>query len=351
MNSKLRPKADRLTLMAGLFLGLVPANLAFTQDRVYPKQGVVVSGEIQELSAKEVTLEVRGKNQTFEMSEVRKVTFDDEPTGLDRARESYLNDQFDQALDEIKKIDASSLKSPRVREDYQFYRWFCEGKLSLAGEGDKNAAIQGLLALASGNRNTHHLYALSEMLGALALSVNKPDNAANYYKVLLSAPDPNLRALGIYRLAEVELSQQKVDQAKERLGQLVKAQSKSPEMTRLKSLAAVGLAVCENLAGNSQEALGRLDELIAKHDSTDHELFARIYNAQGAVYQSLNQPQEALLSYLKTDLLFFSHADPHAEALFHLKTLWSQVGESARAAEAGSRLVAQYASSAWANKP
>ena len=90
--------------------------------------------------------------------------------------------------------------------------------------------------------------------------------------------------------------------------------------------------------------------MVQKHDSTDQALFARINNARGACYQSLNKPEQALLSYLQTDLLFFTDPEAHAEALYFLNRLWPVAGNPARAADAQARLVNRYASSKWANK-
>ncbi len=337
-------------LLAWVLTACVCQNITRANDRLYPKQGVSVQGEIVELSPAQVTIAVRGKNQVFAMDEVSKITFDDEPTGLDRAREQVRLGQYEQALEELKKISLSGISNPRVREDVQFYRYYCEGRLGLAGNGDTKAAIKGLLAVYSANRNTHHLYELNEMLGELALAVGQPDTASNYFKALLSAPSPDTKAIGVYRLGEVKLAQDKPTEAKIRFQQLVSAQASSPEMARLKSLAEVGLAVCENLAGNSQQALEKLSGMVQKYDSTDQGLFARINNAKGACYLALNQPSRALLSYLQTDLLFFTEAEAHAEALYHLVQLWSQEGQAARAAEARERLISQYASSVWANK-
>jgi hypothetical protein len=121
-------------------------------------------------------------------------------------------------------------------------------------------------------------------------------------------------------------------------------------MLRLKTLAEVGLAVCENLQGNSQAALNSLNALVQKNDSSDQALFAKIKNAQGACYKAMKQPKLAVVRYLQTDLLFFTAPEAHAEALYHLSQLWPEIGDPARGAEARSRLVSQYAASTWANK-
>lgn len=340
--------AARFLLMWAILLAPV---CLLGEDRVFPEKGILASGQIKEITPSSVTITVRGKDQVYAMSDVRKISFDGEPNTLDRARENVIQGQYEQALEEVKKISTDGIANPLVRQDVEFYRHYSEGQLGLAGNGDKQAAIKGLLALANSNPKTHHLYDLSELLGELAVAVGQPDQAVRYFNLLRTAPNDTIKANGVYRLGEVELSQGKHEEARVRFEQLTQAPSTSPELVRLKSLAEVGLAVCDHLAGNTQRALDKLNSLVAKHDSTDHTLFAKINNAKGACFQALEQPNRALLSYLQTDRLFFTHAEAHAEALYHLSKLWPLVGEGSRAAEAKERLVAQYASTTWAEKP
>lgn len=341
------PAAVTLCLWAGV-LGAV--SDARAEDRVYPERDTVASGKIVELTPTLVKITVRGKDQTYDMSDVRKISFDGEPNSLDRARESVLQGQYEQALDEVKKIPLESLANPLIKQDVEFYRFYCEGKLALAGSGDKTAASNGLIGVVKENPKNHHFYEISELLGELEVASGRPDQAARYFNLLLSAPHADTKALGVYRLGEVQLAQGKHEEAKIRFEQLAGATSTSPEMGRLKNLAEVGLAVCDNLAGNSQAALDKLDRLAQQFDSTDHGLFARINNARGACYQALGKTNQALLSYLQTDLMFFTDGETHAEALYYLTQLWPEAGQPTRAADAKQRLATQYAASAWANK-
>ncbi len=341
----------RWVCLSMLWLLPLASTPAWGQDKVYPKQGAVATGKITEITRTEVSIDVRGNQQKLPLVDVRKITFDGEPSGLDRARELYLQEQYDQALDEIKKIDASSVKNPLIAQDMEFYRYYCEGKMGLTGTGgDKEKAAAGLVNLARKNGNSHHMFELSELLGDLAVALGKADGAVNYYNLLLSAPTPELKARGVYRLAQLELGQGKTTEAKTRFQQLTGATASTPGMARLKSLGEVGVAVCEIREGKPEQALAQLKQMVDKYDSTDQELFAHIYNAQGACYTALNQDNLAVLAYLKTDYLFFSDAEAHAEALYYLSKLWPKIGEPAKAADSRSRLVARYAGSAWANK-
>ncbi len=338
-----------LLLMSGLVMS-GRMTQAHAQDRVYPKRDTVASGKIVELTKDSVKITVRSKDQIFDMSDVRKISFDGEPSTLDRVRESVLQGQYEQALDEVKKIPADSVKNALVKQDVLFYRFYCEGKQGLAGSGDKGAASKGLLAVVQENRNTHHFYEISELLGEIEMASGRPEQAARFFTFLTSAKSAYTKALGEYRLGEVQLAQGKHQEAKALFEKLAGTSSSTPEMGRLKNLAQVGLAVCDNLAGNSQAALTKLDELAQQFDSTDQGLFARINNARGACYSALGKTNQALLSYLQTDLMFFTDGESHAEALFRLSELWPKVGQPSRAAEAKARLTSQYASSTWANK-
>jgi hypothetical protein len=100
--------------------------------------------------------------------------------------------------------------------------------------------------------------------------------------------------------------------------------------------------------GKADEAIKQLQELIRKNDPQDAVLFARAYNALGRCYLKQNKPKDALLALLHTDVLFYSDADAHAEALYHLSKLWNEVNKSDRALAARTTLRERYAGSVWA---
>ena len=77
-------------------------------------------------------------------------------------------------------------------------------------------------------------------------------------------------------------------------------------------------------------------------------LFARAYNALGRCYMKQNKPKDAVLALLHTDVLFYADADAHAEALYYLSKLWSDINKSDRAVAARSTLRERYAGSIWA---
>lgn len=331
-------------------LAIVGSSLASAQDKVVLLKGATAIGKIEEITRDQVTINVKSKNQNYKTNEIARVVFDDEPNNLETARSFLNNRQFNLAEAELKKVDMSKLKDERVTRDVQFYKAFTAAKMALSGMGSARDAAKELSAAHKAEPQSYHAYKAAETLGELATALNLPDLAAGYYNELAGAPFPEMKALAAYKLGEVALTSGKLPQARKMFDQLLSAQATDAEMIRLKNLAEVGLVVCDAREGKSQEALTKLQELVKKNDSSDQALFARIYNAQGVCYEALGQTQQALLAYLRTDLLFSSSPDLHAEALYHLTQLWPKVGQPQRSTEARQQLTSKYPSSPWSNK-
>ncbi|MEM7478762.1 MAG: hypothetical protein AAF483_27580 [Planctomycetota bacterium] len=320
-------------------------------DKVYPKSGVPASGQIKSISPARVVITVRGKEQTYELGDVEKITFDGEPGELQRAREQFINGQFDQALEEIKKADPSTAANAAIRQDIIFYRWYCEGKEGLSGKGDMGKAAAELQKFAAANRQTHHLVDIFTILGELNIALGNPDNAVKFFQQLTKAPSPATQLYGKYQLGMVDLAKNATADAKTKFTEVSKQKSESEEMARVITLAKVGLAVCVQRGGDNEGALKQLNQLASATDDTDHDLFGRISNARGQCYKAQGNTVYALQDFLLTDLLCFTAAQPHAEALYELQSLWAAYGNPTKAADAKKRLKSQYASSVWANKP
>ncbi len=341
--------------MHGVHVGVLAACVALFltapgigQDRVYPEGDATATGTITSISPIEVKIEVRGKEQVYPIHEVRKIVFNDEPRGLDRAREFVLQGQFDQALSELKKVPQADLTSDPVKQDFKYYVYYCQARQSMVGEADPRNAVRGLVGLARENPNTHHFYELNATIGQLAAMLGQ--NARPYFTRVAAATDAGNKALGAYLLGQFELQSDDASKAKEAFRQVTGLTDTSDVTQRYKRLAEVGLAVCDLRGGDAAGALKKLDALVARYDSTDQELFAHISNARGACYVELGKPNQALVRYLQTDLMFFTDPMAHAEALYNLSKLWTEVGQPGEAADARTRLQKRYASSSYAKK-
>jgi len=336
-------------LVVGLCVGTSSA-LAQERDRVYPTKGAALTGKIVERTRDRVVIEVRGNNQNVPTNELQRIVFDGEPQSFSRTKDFVVQGQYDQAVEEFKKIDASSLSTDAMKQEYKFYRGYLAGLLALRGRGDPANALKLLSDWVKEDQQSHQFYPAAEMLGDLALATGSADQAARYYGGLASSPFPELKLKGSFLQGKALLSQKQTADAKARFTSVLEAKLSDPTSLKYQKLAKVALIRCDAAEGKSDQAIADLEKMVDEGDSTDSELFAEIFNSLGLLFESAGRTDEAELSYLKTDLLYPMQTEPHAEALYRLAQLWEKTGNGQRAADARQRLGKLYPTSPWVKK-
>ena len=325
-----------------LSMTLTPSVLA-QMDRVYTVGSNSASaGTVTETSKAGIKLKT-GKNvREFTNAEIRKILFQREPAELNRGRELAIDGQYEQALTELKGIDAEKISRDVIRTEAAYFVVLCNSKLALAGRGDRNAAISGALNFASKNSDSYHFFSVAKLLGDLALSTKAYDKAIQYYGALKSAPSAEAKIESRYLIGVANLEKGDVPKAEEAFNDVASVSVSSTEAVRLKVLARAGQAVALARGGKGKEGLTVVEDLIKELNPTDIEMSARIYNAQGASHEAAGDIEGAILSYLHTHLMFSGQSDAHAKALSRLVELWPKVGRAERAAEARQELQQRY---------
>jgi tetratricopeptide (TPR) repeat protein len=321
------------------------------EDRVFPiKGGAQVRGKIVERTKDKIVIEVRGTNQNFAINEVARVMFDGEPQQLSRTKDFLSQGNLDSAIEEFSKIDAGSLKSDEIKQDYHFYKGYIAAANALRGKGDINAAKELLLNWVRSNSNSHHFYEAATTLGELAMAAGSPGDAAKYFTALAASSFPDLKVKGGYFAGKASLAQKQIAEAKTKLTAVAQAQISDPASVKFKKLASVALIACDAADGKADAAIEALEKMVDEGDSSDAELFAELYNAMGSILQAQGKNEEAILAYLKTKLLYATETDAHAEALYWLTQLWPKVGDNQRATDAKTELAKTYPTSRWLKK-
>lgn len=320
-------------------------------DRIFTtKGGAAVRGKIVERTRDKVVIEVRGTNQSFTSNEIARIVFDGEPQQLTRAKDFIGTGQIDQAIDEFKKIDDKSIKSDVIKQDYDFYKGYIAAANALRGKGDANAAKNLLLNWVKDNSTSNCYYMAAEKLGELAMAMGTTDQAVKYFGAVANAPFPELKVRGNYLGGKALLTLKQTANAKAKFDLVSQAQVADPVSLKFKKLASVASVRCEATDGKSAEALQALEKMVDEGDATDAELFAELFNAIGGIQQGAGNNDEAILAFLKTDLLYASQTEAHAEALYSLSQLWPKIGDNQRAIDAKSRLAKLYPTSPWLKK-
>lgn len=331
-------------------LCLAQLSIAQDRDRVFPFKGAAVTGKIVERTRDKVVIEVRGNNQNFPSNEIQRVIWDGEPPQLSRTKDLISQGQLDQAVEEFKKVDAPSLKSDEMKQDYQFYRGLLAAQLALRGKGDANNAGKLLLAFVKENPTSHHFYTATEMLGNLALATGAAEQASKYFGALANASFPEFKVKGSFLQGKAMLLQKQTAEAKAKFATVLDAKLNDAVTLKFQKLAKIATIKCDAADGKSDEAIQQLEKIVDEGDSTDAELFSELFNTLGSVFLASGKLDDASFAYLKTDLLYSSQPDAHAEALYNLSQIWPKLGDAQRAAEAKAKLGKLYPTSPWVKK-
>lgn len=349
LRSLLAPAA----VMTAAFL-VLPAAQAQSDTVTHAKKNNKGTIPPDGMSPAEVTLDMAGVLRKFPVNELTKVAFFEDPTELISARNLIVDQKnYNSAKDQLDKLNPDKAEREFVKQDIIYYKAFVTAKLALTEGGNKTDAASTMFKFYKAYPNSYHFYEACEILGDLGVATGKFDVAATFYgdTGLGGAPWPEykLRA-GILSGRALVLAGKHEDAAKA-FDAVAASQETSAEANAIKQHAIVGKALCLAESGKADEGIAMLSDIVAKNDpQLDSKLFARAYNALGNCYLKQSKPKDAVMAFLKTDLLFFTDSDAHAEALSKLAKLWDETGHADRATDARNKLRDRYSGSVWATK-
>jgi tetratricopeptide (TPR) repeat protein len=331
-----------LLLAMGLVTSFGSTRACAQSDRVFTKEGKSTSGAVIAISKQGIQLKKGKETETISASGIVKIQFDSEPQTLVEIRNFVLDKQYQSALDEVQKLDVKTLKRPEIEAEAMYYSAYAKAQLAIAGRGSRDEAATAVRNFAGKFQDSWHFYSAAEILGDLAIVMNKPEDAARFYGSLRSAPDPDTKVRSVYLLGVVALKKKDYPAAIAEFDKVVGLQSTTPGIARMQTLSKSQKAIALASTGKRDEALKLIDTLIKELNPNESDVAARIYNAQGATYEAGGDASKAILAYLHTHLLFSSTPDAHAEAMSRLTDLWTKVGKPDRAAEFRSLLKELY---------
>lgn len=312
-------------------------------DQVFLRRGGVVRGTVTETSPVKVTLQVGNESQDVSVSDIRLVSFGDEPVELREARSRAVGGKFAQAQQDLQRVATESLAKELIKQDFDFYSAWVSARIALTTGGDQAAASQAMLEFVRSAPTSHHFFTAAETLGDLAVAQGDFGSAVRYYGSISSrAPWPEYKMRAQLLEARALLEQGQVDQSQAKYEEVISMPAESPEAKRQKLFAAVGRARCVAETTSQDEGIAAIQKIIQSNESTDTELFGRAYNALGDCYRVAGKPKEALMAYLHVDVLFYADPQIHAESLRWIAQLWEQIGKTDRAAAARNLLESRY---------
>jgi tetratricopeptide (TPR) repeat protein len=318
---------------------LFPLSLAWPADIVFRKGTTTrIGGEFKSQTKEELVL-MSGpgnkKEEKIPANEILRVEWDGEPASMKLARSAEERGNLQDALVKYQEVAAEvQAAQANLKTDLEFLVARVTAKLAKGDPAKVDEAIQKLDAYRTAHANSFRHYDVLLLLGETYLAKGDYASAEPAFKELEMSPWDDYKMAS--RIAQGRLLLRKNDVAG--------AQSLFKEKARQYE-ARLGVATCHQRQNQFQEAAKELDLIIKEAPATDSKTMGEAYLRKGDNLLAAGQKKDALLAYLHVDVLFSGEKDLHAEALYHLSTLWNEVAQPGRAADARAKLSADYPNS------
>ncbi len=341
----------RRCLIPTLVVCLAVGGPARAFDSIKTEQGTV-PGRVVEMDSTKVLFQKSlggALAKEIPVNQILTIYFDGEPRDLKTAKNHVLGGHYAEALAALERIKKEPSR-PEIRQDIEFFKALCVTKLALGGSMKITEAGRLMKAFADNNPNSYHYFEASEAVGDLLVAIQEYTQATEYYARLQSAPWPDYQMRGGVAVGWALLDQGKAKQAAAAFDKVIAVTAKGDAAGRQRTAARVGKAGAMVKIKKHDEAIELVEEVIKQADTEDVPLMARAYNVLGAAEQQAGNTQEALLAFLRVDVLYSAQPDAHAEALANLANLWEQVHQTERANRARQVLKDRYPDSPWVKK-
>jgi tetratricopeptide (TPR) repeat protein len=317
--------------------------------------GGAILGEVVAVSPTMVELLTpQGQTLRIPVDQIRELVLADAPEPLRDAQAMVLRDDAAAALAELGKLTAEDLAGvPRlVIAQADFVGAAAAGKLAAAtGEG-LPAAAAGLRAFLDRHPQSHLVHAASEILADVLARQGDYAGAARSLAPLAAGP-PSSRVRAAVAQGNLLLLQGDWPGARGQFETAVAIEladdDKAGRLERIQ--AALGRARCLAREGRGEQAVEAVRESLAAIDPSNRDLLARGYATLGEAFRAVpNGTQDAILAFLRVDLIFNSLPDAHAEALSNLADLWARERNPERARACRQALETTYPDSGWTRR-
>jgi len=338
---------------AAVALVVATAGSLAAEDIVERKNGASpLRGEIAGSTRTDLTLKVPSKPEVkVPANEIARVRFNGEKPQLNLVRSEESAGRLREALEGYRQ--ASQEVSPTqsgLKTDLEFLIARTTAKLSQVEPALRDEAATKLTDFLKAHPDHFRFYEAQLLLGNVQLARNDLAAAREAFNQLAQAPWNDTRVLAKNAAARVLLAEDKVDEALSAYQAVLAAAGTDAAGAAGRFEALLGQATCLEKKGDFTQAATVLERILEEASDDDVEIQAEASVRLGNCLQAAGKIRDALLAYLRVDVLFFKEKAYHAEALYHLSQLWARDGKPDRAADAATALQAKYPDSEWAKK-
>lgn len=336
--------------MAAASIGAVVA----TADDLIDRRGASapVRGEITNANRTEVTVKIPTKPEVkIPANEITRVRFNGEKPQINLVRSEEAAGRLAKALDGYRDAlrDVPANQSA-LKADLEFLIARTTAKLAAEDPKLLGDAARELERFRSAHPDHFRDFEALSLLGNVQLLQNDFAKARATFRQLSEAPWSDVKLTARNAEGRILLAENKIDEAVRAFEESISAAGDNAAHASQRVEAMLGKATALEKKSEYAEAAKILEGILEQSSENNSAVQAQACVRLGGAYQAAGNVRDALLAYLRVDVLYFNEKAWHAEALYHLSQLWARDGKPDRAADAATVLQAKYSQSEWAKK-
>jgi tetratricopeptide (TPR) repeat protein len=346
-----KPVSIRRLLSAALAGGLVLAAVspARAEDAIY-RRGTTgpLRGDITSVTRTEVVLTGRTNKKEYRIpaNEIERIRWESENAQVSQNRIEERNGQYDKAIAGYQSA-LQAATNENLRADLEFQIARATAAKAFKDEDQYEPAIDLLEKFRTAHSTSFRYYEALRLLAQLYMNKGEVEKGNSALQAMADAPWTDFKMETDILKAKVALAHDDVAGALKSLESVISVAPSTPAERSRRYEALLTKAACLQKQSKFQPATDVLTGILDEASDEDTKTLAETCIRLGDCYQAGGRTKEAILAYLRVDLLFPKEKKQHAEALFYLSRLLAQDGKPDKAADAAARLQEHYPRSAW----
>ena len=301
-----------------------------------------VRGDIQSESAKDVSVKLGNNTIAVPTDQIVAISYSKQPPSMALGESRENAGALAEAADYYKKAAGEASGNPFALQAALYHQANATAELALA-DPSKTAEAVGLLeSFVKNYANGRHIVSALDSLARLQL--NKGDYAGVEKTVAEMEKQPQSSDRAAVIKAKIFAKKGEHEKAINALDLLIKNAADGSTRQREAKLAKAESLAALKKYGEAEKEVSAVIKALPKED---YQGMSLAYNTLGDCLRAAGKPKDALMAYLKTDILFSKDKEQHPRALAQIAQLWRVLKQDTRADEAFQRLKQEYPSSPY----
>jgi len=333
-------------------VGLLVSASPCAADAIYRRgSNSPLPGDITSISRTEVVLTGRTNKKEYRIpaNEIERVRWESENPQVSQNRIEERNGQFDKAIAGYQTA-LKDAANDNMRTDLEFHIARATAAKALKDEEKFDDAIALLEKFRTAHSTNFRYFEALRLLAQVAMAKGDVEKGNAALQAMAEAPWTDFKMETDILKAKVALAHDDVGAALKALDSVISVAPSTPAEKSRRYEALLTKAACLQKQMKYQQATDVLTGILDEAADEDTKTLAETCIRLGDCYQAGGRTKEAILAYLRVDILFPKEKKQHAESLYYLSRLFAQDGKPDKASDAAARLQDHYPRSPWTQR-